>query len=153
MAFVLGLNAKTYQNTGTYGSPTWTLRGNVRDVTINLELATADVTTRGGGGYRQVLGTLAEGSIDFEMIYDTEDALFIALKDAFENRTLIDMAFADGVLPNPGAGNTTTYFRAEFSVTNFTVNQPLEEAMTVSVSLSSGFSSNAPGFFDAVGSA
>ena len=44
MAFVLGLNAKTYQNTGTYGRSTWTLRGNVRDVTINLELATADVT-------------------------------------------------------------------------------------------------------------
>lgn len=142
MAFVLGLNCKTYQNTGTYGSPTWTLRGNVRDVNINLETATADVTTRGGNGFRQVAPTLSEGSIEFEMIYDTTDALYTALNSAYLNRTLIDMAFADGVIATVG----TRYFRAEFAVTNFTLNQALEEAVKVSVTLQSGFSANAPTF-------
>lgn len=153
MAFVLGLNAKTYENTGTYGSPTWAERTNVRDVTINLETATADVTTRGGGGFRQVLPTLSEGSVEFEMIYSPGDPLFDALESAYFNRSLIDMAFADGVLPNPGAGKTTKYFRAEFAVTNFSISQGLEEAMTVSVTLQSGFGSNTPGFFSQAGSA
>lgn len=183
MAFVLGLNGKTFLNTdysdliATYhgggakpsdaalttaiGNPNWVLQGNVTDVQINNSLATADVTTRGGNGYRQVLGTLKEGEISFDTIYDTGEALFTAVFQAFETGMLLDMAFADGIVEAAGTGavfdtdGTTAltpvegvmYYRAQFSVTDFSIDQSLEEAMRASVTLQSGFSSGTPGFY------
>lgn len=184
MAFVLGLNAKTFINqdyadliaswhsTGTppsagalaaaVAAPDWRLRGNVTDVQINNSLATADVTTRGGNGYRQVLGTLKEGEISFDMIYDTSEPLFAAVFQAYELGALLDMAFADSTIadsfddggdpaaPSPSALPDVTgamYYRAQFSVTDFSIDQSLEEAMRVSVTLQSGFSTGTPGFY------
>ena len=165
MAFILGLNAKTYINqdyadlvetwfnTSTPASsaalaaavaaPNWQLRDNITDVQINNSLATTDVTTRGGNGYRQVLGTLKEGEISFDVIYDTADPLFTALFQAYETNALVDMAFADGLIATPG----TLFYRAQFSITDFSIDQSLEEAMRVSVTLQTGFSTGVPGFF------
>jgi len=163
MPAVLGLNAITSENTNysdettdagraaAYAAPVMEVRTNIRDVTINNELATADITTRAGGGYRQVAATLAEASIDFQIVYDSADDFFINLKNSFENRYPMDIVFADGAV---GTGLTAAsggvtgviYFRSEFVITNFSVNVGLEEAMTVDVSLQSGFSTNAPGF-------
>jgi hypothetical protein len=140
MAFVLGFNGSTYRNTGSWGSPGWDSIGNIRNVTLNLEKNESDVTTRGGNGWRQVLGVLKDGSVEFEMVWDTADTDFTAVKNAFFNDTLIDMAFMDGLIATTGSEG----LRAEMSVTNFTRNEPLEEAMTVSVTVRPGFSANAP---------
>ena len=165
MPFVLGLNAKTYINqdyadlisawyaapgtpptpaalAAAIAAPDWQLRTNVTDVQVNNSLATTDVTTRGGNGFRQVLGTLKEGEITFDMIYDTTDTLFTAVFHAFEMGGLLDMAFADGLIATPG----TMYYRAQFALTDFSIDQSLEEAMRVSVTLQSGFSTGTPGF-------
>lgn len=131
---ILGLNAKLYRNTGTYETPTWTEITNVKDVTLNLEKGEADATTRGSSGWRQTVATLKDASVEFEMVWDPSDQGFQAIKDSFFNDTAIDIAVMDGPIP-PGAGETSQGLRAEWTVTKFSRNEPLEEVLTVSVTI------------------
>lgn len=134
MSVRLGLDAKLYRNTGTYASPTWVELSNVKDVTLNLEKGEADVTTRGSGGWKQTVGTTKDANVEFEMVWDPADQGFTAIKDAFFNNTSIELAVMDGPLPPP-TGATSQGLRASFTVTKFTRNEPLEESLTVSVTI------------------
>mgnify|MGYP002625510861 FL=1 len=96
MGVRLGLEAKLFRNSGSYASPTWEELPNVKDLTLNVEAGEADASTRGNGGWRATLATLKDGSIEFEMIWDTADAGFTAIKDAFFNNTPIEFAALDG---------------------------------------------------------
>jgi TP901-1 family phage major tail protein len=136
----LGMEAKLYRNGGTQASPTWTEIQNVKDLTLNLEAGEADVTTRGNAGWRATVATLKDGSIEFDMVWDTEDANFTAIKDAFFNGTNIDLAVMDGDIMQTG----TQGLRAEFNITSFSRSEPLEEAITVSVTAKPAYSVNAP---------
>jgi len=137
---LIGLNAKLYRNTGTYGSPTWDEVTPVRDLSLNLETGEADGSSRGGGGWRQVLAGLKDGSVEFELVWESGDADFEAFRDAWLNQTLIDCWVLDGGSATSGSQG----LRAEFSVTNFSRNEPLEEVLTAQVSMRPGVSSNAP---------
>jgi len=140
MAIRLGMEAKVYRNDGTWETPTWVEITNVRDVTLNLETGEADVTTRANSGWRATAATLKEASVEFEMVWDTEDAGFTAIKDAFFNGTNIDLAVMDGDITQTG----TQGLRAEFSITSFSRSEPLEEAITVSVTAKPAYSVNTP---------
>ena len=140
MALVLGLDAKAYRNTATWALPTWDEITNIKDVTINLEAGDADVTTRGGGGFRQSVATLKDGSVDFQMVWDTSDSDFTALKDAFFNNTSIELSFMDGAIGTAGSQG----LHADFSVTNFSRSEALEEALMVDVTVKVTKSSNTP---------
>lgn len=140
MAFVLGMNAKLYRNTGSYGSPTWDEVTNVRDVTLNLETGEADVTTRGNNGWRATVATLRDASVEFEMVWDTTDTDFTAIQQAFLNNTTIEFAVMDGNIATSGNQG----LRATMMVTSFSRNEALEEALTVSVTIKPTFATNAP---------
>lgn len=134
MGIVLGLQAFTCINTGTMAAPVWVEVENIRDEAVNLETALSDITTRKANGWRLEVGTLSEGSIDFGMVYDTEDAVgFTPIQEAFFNKTRVQMGFFDGD-PN-GSGNTYNGLIGGFSVTQFNINRNLEEAMMVDVSI------------------
>lgn len=136
----LGMDAKLYRNSGTYELPTWVEIANVKDVTLNLEKNEADVTTRANNGWRATVGTLKDGSLDLEMLWDTDDAGFTAIKDAYFNGTSVEMAVMDGAIATVG----TQGLRATMAVTNFSRNEPLEEAITVSVTVKPTYAENAP---------
>jgi len=140
MAAVLGMNAKLYRNTGTYASPTWTIVSNVRDVTLSLETGEADVTTRAASGWRQSIATLKDAGLEFEMVWDGTDAGFTAVKDGYMNGTNIEFLVLDGDSATSGSQG----LRAEMSIMTFSRNEPLEEAVTVSVSAKPTKSDNAP---------
>lgn len=141
MAVRLGMEAKIYYKVGGVGgSGTWTELSNVKDVTLNLESGEADVTTRANAGWRATVGTLKEGSVEFEMIWDTEDAGFAALKDAYFQNALIGLAILDG--PRESSGSQG--LEADFSITNFSRKEALEEAITVSVTAKPTYSTTAP---------
>jgi hypothetical protein len=106
-----------------------------------LETGEADVTTRAAQGWRATIATLKEGSVEFEMIWDTEDAGFLALKNSYFNNQPIALAILDG---ENGSG-----LDADFSITNFTRNEPLEEALTVSVTAKPTYSTRPPAWIDA----
>ena len=128
---VLGLDAKLYRNTGQYATPTWSEIVNARDVTLNLEAGEADASRRGGGGWRETLAALKDASIEFDLLYHKADAEFTALKDAFFSRTPLDILALDGDSATTGSQG----LRLIAQVTGFSRNEPLEEALTVSVTL------------------
>lgn len=133
MAVVLGLDAKLLRGpAGTVGS---TEVKNVKDVTLNLESGEADVTTRATKGWRATVATLKDASLEFAILYDTEDEDFQAFSDAYFDNTPLALFVTDG------AGNGLD---ADFSITGFSMEQPLEEALTVSVTAKPTASSRAP---------
>jgi len=135
MGYKLGMDCKLYYDStplaGTPDTGSWTEIDNAKDVTLNLETGEADITTRANNGWRATAATLKDGTIEFEMLWDTDDAGFTALQTAWANRAEIALAAMDGDITTVGneglAGN--------FTVTNFSRNEPLEEAVTVNVSV------------------
>ena len=140
MGIKLGMEAKLYRNTGTYAAPTWVELTNVKDLTLNLEAGEADVTTRGNAGWRATVATLKDGSIEFEMVWDTTDTNFTAIQDAFFNNTYIEFAVMDGDVASSGSQG----LRATMSITNFSRSEALEEALMVSVNAKPTYAVNAP---------
>jgi hypothetical protein len=141
MAIRLGMEAKLYYKVGGVGGAgAWTELTNVKDVTLNLEAGEADVTTRGNAGWRATVATLREGSVEFEMVWDTADAGFTALKDAYFNNSKIGLAVMDGAIATPGSQG----LQADFSITNFSRKEALEEAIMVSVTAKPTYSTTAP---------
>lgn len=130
MSSVISLDAKAYRNTGSYGSPIFNEIPNVRDCTITLEKATADVSSR-TSKYRMVRGTMRELTVTFDVVWDTGDADFVALRDAWLNDTTIDMVFLDGSSATTGSQGP----RAYWEVIKFSRKEDLEGALMVDVEL------------------
>jgi hypothetical protein len=133
MAIVLGLDAKLFR--GEAGATAKTLVEKIKDVTLTLESGEADVTTRATKGWRASAATLKDASLEFELQYDTEDEDYQAFAAAYFGNTPIALFVSDG----NGVG-----LDADFSVLSFTINQPLEEAMSVSVSAKPTAATRAP---------
>jgi hypothetical protein len=148
MAFKLGFDGKVYRQTsgtraawpGSGAAPNLDLVDNIRDVTINLTKTEADVTVRGGNGWRQVVAALKEGNVEFEMVYDTADADFTAFIASFTGNTTIALAILDGVAATVG----TQGLWADFMIIGFEKAEPLEGAMTVKFTAKPTYSSVAP---------
>jgi len=137
MGIKLGMEARlNYKTGGQSGGGSWNELANTRDVTLNLETGEADVTTRANSGWRATVGTLKEVSVEFEMVWDTADAGFTAIKNAFFNNEMIGLRVLDG---DGGQG-----LQADFSITNFSRNEALEEAITVSVTAKVTYSDTPP---------
>ncbi len=135
MAIKLGLDAKLFR--GTAGTQATIEVTNVKDVSLSLESGEADVTTRKAKGWKLSVATLKEASLEITILYDTEDEDFLAFKEAYFSNTPISLFVTDG--------DTTAHgLDADFSVTGFTVDQPLEEAVTVKVTAKPTASDRAP---------
>lgn len=136
MAIKIGLDAKLYiDDESTYVSPSWTEVTNCKDLTLTLEKNEADVTVRGNNGWRAMVSVIKDATIEFKMIWDTDDPVFQAIKDAFfasaPPLNMINVAVMDGSITTPGSEG----LRSMMNVSSFTRNEPLEEAITVDVKL------------------
>ena len=137
MSLKLGMEAKLYfKSGGQAGGGAWTELTNTRDVTLNLETGEADVTTRANAGWRATVATLKDASVEFEMVWDTADAGFTAIKDAYLTNAPIGLQVLDG----PGGQG----LQADFMITNFSRSEALEEAISVSVTAKVTYSATAP---------
>jgi hypothetical protein len=139
MNFTLGMNAKFYfaaavltgQNESDILNATWTELTNVKDVTLNLETGEADVTTRANAGWRASAATLKNGTIEFQMQQKDTDAGLTKIQTAWLNSTEIALLCLD-------RGRTTIGCQglaSNFVVTNFSRSEPLEQAITYSVTV------------------
>ncbi|MGE0606563.1 MAG: phage tail tube protein [Pirellulales bacterium] len=146
MALKLGFEGKAYRNSATYATPTWNEIPNVRDLTLSVEKGEADVTTRIANGWKLSKGALKEASIEFEMLWDSGDTDFIALRDSFLNNTPIDMLILDGAENAAGSQG----LRAICDVIGFTREEPLAEAMKVKVTVKPTYdATNGPTWYTA----
>lgn len=137
MGFRIGFECKAYRLT-TGSRAAWPGTGapsnldemtNVRDVTMNVTKTEADVTTRGSNGWKQIVGALKDGSVEFESVYDPDDDHFAALMDSFtsSSSTPVALAFLDGTAATVG----TQGLWGDFMVTGMENSQPLEGAAMV----------------------
>lgn len=129
MALVVGFDAEVAINTGTFGVPVWTPVKGVRETTRTLEKAEADVTSR-GSKYRRMKSSLKDVTFEIEALWDSTNTELTTLRNHYLNNTIVDIVLADGLLATSG----TTGFRAECEVFGYTWGEPLEEALTVSIS-------------------
>jgi len=148
MSVKLGMDAKLYRNDGTYEVPDWVEMTNVKDLTLNNEKGEADVTTRANSGWRATVGTLKDGSIEFEMVWDTDDENFTAIQEAYFGNTPVEFAVMDGDIDTVGSQG----LRATMAIMSFSRNEPLEEAITVSVTAKPTYAEHAPDWLDVEGS-
>lgn len=172
MAVVLGINAKIYYSeildsstlakkssdpnpsapfpsTGTAldaanSNDPMAVMDNVRSVSLSLEKNVADITTRSGNGWRQVVGVLKDGSVTFQMIWDTSDPSFANMSYAFFNDMPIYLAVLDGDANSAVTGTRIQGLYSPFSVTNLSRNEDLEEALLADVTVQPTFVTGKP---------
>ena len=129
--FQLGMNAKAYYGAADAPLANLTELTNIRDVNLNMETGESDVTTRANSGWRATAATLKECTAEFEMVWKTDDAGFTAMRNAWLNGTAIALAFLTDDKATSGAEGP----RGNFTITNFSRNEALEEAIIVSVTV------------------
>lgn len=127
--FVLGMNGKLYFGASAALLDAMTEMDNVKDVTGTMERGEADITTRANSGWKATAPTLASCTLEWEMVWKPGDTGFDAVKTAFLTAGTLELAALDAAKDAVGAGG----IKGTFCVTNFSRKEPLEEAMTVSV--------------------
>lgn len=134
--YLLGMNAKLYRGAVTtadaafVGYAALSELTNVRDVTLNLTGAEADITSRANSGWKAIASALREMSVDFDMIWKPGDAGFNAIRDTFLDSTkVIELAVLDQIKTTSGAQGPQGYF----VITAFNRGEPIADAITVSV--------------------
>lgn len=141
-AAVAGLDCKIYRNTGTYASPTWNEITIAKDVSVPITKDKADASHR-GSKWKMYLPAHKDATIDFDLIADTEIDDYDALRDAFTDDTVIDLAVADGAI----ATTKTQYFRAQCYIFAFSGDQAMSDAASTTVSAAPAYvTSNYPDF-------
>lgn len=108
---------------------------NVKNVTLTIDTAEADVTTRATEGWRASVPVLKNSTVDFTMLWDAEDASFANVQEAFNQRTYIHLAILDGDATTSTSGYRIQGLYAPFSVMNCSRNETLEDALTATVSV------------------
>ncbi|MGV3483368.1 MAG: phage tail tube protein [Planctomycetaceae bacterium] len=98
---------------------------NCKDLTVTLEKAEADATTRDNNGWRATVGTLKDASIEFTVLNKDGDTTFATLYAAFMSGDPVDVGISD-------AGGVLSL---TCEVMQFTVNQNLEEVISADVTL------------------
>jgi hypothetical protein len=98
------------------------------------------VTTRGNVGWRATAGTLKDASIEFDLVWDSDDYHFLAFQDAFFTGAPVELLVMDSDADLAGSQG----LKALCQITSFTRNEALEEAITVSVTAKPTYSASPP---------
>ena len=137
----IGLDMKLYRNTGSFAIPVWTLIDNVRDLSATDTRSEAEVSRR-ASAFKQFEPAQRDFSAEWEMVYDGADANFTALRNAHRDSTLIEFAFADGLIATVG----TIFLRIECKVFEFSRSEPLDDANIYSVAVKHAYTANIPAY-------
>lgn len=135
---IISLDAKLYYSAtlldggvNTAASVTWVEMDNVSDVNVSFSRETADGTTRGNGGIRKNVDTIADLEVTFTLDADTSVAWWAVIKNAIINRTVVPFAVMDGAETVAGADG----YAANFKVTGFNRNEPIAGVLTYDVTV------------------
>ena len=139
MSVTRGKDFKLYRNTDDPydNSPTWSEVTNVRDVTRSLEAALADASIR-GSDFRLQVPTLKDFSVDFQMVYDPDDTHYDAMEDAYFENEGQEFVILDGPISTVGSKG----IRFQGYISNFSVNEALEDVGLTDVSIVPGYFPN-----------
>lgn len=119
----LGMDAKLY--VGVAGATATTEVEKARDVSLGMESEMWDATSRKSGGVKSEVPTLMTVSVEWDMLWQTDDPVFQTIRNAFLTKApvaLMPLDSADGEGPD-----------ADFSIVSFSRNEPVAEGITVAV--------------------
>ena len=106
---------------------------NVKDLSTDFTAGEADITTRGSNGWRETAATLRESTVTFQMVWLPGDTAFDAIQEAFLDNELLAFAVLDQEPTE--IGDESQGLVGNFSVTNFSQTQNLEDAQMVDVTI------------------
>jgi len=112
---------------------------NVKDLSVSLEKAEADVSTRDNNGWRATVGTLRDASIDFQVVNKNNDTAFATLYAKWLSGDPLAVVISD-----VGAS-----LALDCEVLSFSVTQNLEDAIVADVSLKPTLKSGGTGINNA----
>jgi hypothetical protein len=124
-----GRNGKAYFGAALAALADMVEMSNVKDVTMNLDAAEGDVTTRANGLWAAVATGHLKCSVDFEMIWDPDDVGFAAIKAAFLASAPLELAF----LTAGKAVSKSEGPKGSFVVTKFNRKEPLQGEIAITV--------------------
>ena len=139
----MGFQGKLFYRVGGVGSGSWVELANVRDVNINLSKSEGDATTRGNNGWKATLAGIKDGTVEFEMVWDTTEPGFGAIQTAWDTNAAIGIAAFDS---ESGAG-----WEFDAQVFDLSKSEPLEDAQTASVTIKPTFSDTPPAYVSSGG--
>lgn len=123
-ANIVGILAKLYRNSATFGSPTWDEVPIVRNLTMNRKWDNGEVITRASRAKKGVPTTIDLSlSGEIQAIPDNTD--YLALRTAFLAGTSIDVLALTGAHSNNGEDGV----RYEAMVEDMTQNQGADGAL------------------------
>lgn len=129
--FVLGKDCKVYYGAADAALNTLTELNGVKEASLECETGEADVSTRSGGGWKATAATLRDLSAEIELVYKPGDVGYKALRDAWLNGTKVCLALLTGTKDTTGAEGP----HGNFSITKFSRGEPLEEGVSVKVTV------------------
>lgn len=130
MAEKIGYQCVLARNTGSWGSPTWNVMEKVTDVTMSGAPTKADLSSR-ANAFKAYLPGQFDLSIEATMIWNNSDADCQAVRDAYRNKTLLDIWAVDDATATTGAQG----WRFEANVFDFSREEPLDDGVKITFSL------------------
>jgi hypothetical protein len=103
----------------------------LKDLTLNLDKGSADVTTRGNNGFTAEAVTLKTAEITGVMIYDPTDAGVSVILKSYFTDSVVPFAFLDGDKATAG----TTGLWADCQVHKLEKGEPIDGAQTLNVTI------------------
>ena len=126
----VGIKGQTYANTGSYSAPVWNRYKAARDLTVAVSANEVAVKNK-GSIFVKYLSGLKDTPLDFEADWEPNEPVFDMLQQCFWTQDPIDFLILDGGIKKVGAQG----LRGGFIVTKFERSEPVEDVMSVSVSL------------------
>lgn len=120
---MLGLNANTYVNTGSYVSPVWVALIFIKDLKVPLDFDKHESSMRGTGGIKTNEATLLDIPISGSALYIPGNAQFANFMVRHAGRIQAEYAFADQAIVTSGC----RYVRATCGSFKFDESQNLAE--------------------------
>ncbi len=139
-----GYEGKLYINSGSFGSPTWTEVDITVDASMDSGHNRIDASARKGGGTKEEIAGLTTKNLTFQILKEKADAQFETLRDAHDNKTTADVAYADAAIATSG----TEYTRFEGQIFGWNEAQPLDGVMAIDVEIGPTPNANAAPSFN-----
>ena len=136
---MIGLNAKAYRNTGTYGSPTWSEMSLISDLSVNPTWDKADASAR-ESRIKQTVKTLVSLEITGKMKKKLLDTNYDAFMNVMLSDATLDLLILDGDKDTVGVRG----WRADFQIFSANEDQGMGNVLFADFSLEPSITENPP---------
>lgn len=126
MSGVSGVAFLVRVNTGTEGSPVWTVVGGQRNATLNRSNSPIDTGSKDTAGWPSLIPGEREWSIDFDGLIIEGNAGYALLENAFINNTRVQVQLATP---------TNVQYQGFAILTDFPIEAPYDAEATMTGTL------------------